>query len=70
MSLTGMSRVAVLNAVSVILRVPGLFIAEAWYRSNPLTIQRQYSSLDFHGKMERPHELVFYLLYYSGEITT
>jgi hypothetical protein len=26
--------------------------------------------LDFHGKMERPHELVFYLLYYSGEITT
>ena len=56
-----------LNTVSVILRVPGLFLVEAWYRSNPDTIQRQYYTLDFHGKVERPHELVFYLFYYAGK---
>ena len=32
----------VVRVVSVILRVPSLFIAEAWYRTDPRTVHTNY----------------------------
>ena len=53
------------RAVSVILRVPSLFIAEAWYRTSPTAMQQQY--LGKGVSPDRSQEILIQVVYYSGE---
>ncbi len=54
------------RAVGVILRVPSLFIAEAWCRTNPMAMQQQYLGKD--AAADRSQEILFRVVYYSGEL--
>ena len=59
------TREMVVRAVSVILRVPSLFIAEACYRTNPQTVHDMYAG---RGRAIDPtHQLIIQMMYYSGE---
>ena len=54
-----------MQAVSVILRVPSLFIAEAWYRTDPQTVHNHY--VNNTGRQVDPNlEIVFSAGYYAG----
>ena len=59
------SKEALRRVVSVILRVPSLFIAEAWYRTSPTAMQQQYLGKD--ATVDRSQEILIQVIYYSGE---
>ena len=59
-----LSKHLVVRAVSVILRVPALFIAEAWYRTDPKSIQSHYQAWGQHT--DHPEEVLFHVAYYTG----
>ena len=52
------------RVVGVILRVPALFIAEAWYRTDPSSMQH-VDGLSKNAN-DRLHVGVFTILYYTG----
>ena len=75
-----LNRDNILRGVNVILRIPALFIAEAWYRTDPMQIHQQFhpKSTQFvkenipvdHGQfvkdIERTHEILIHTMYYLG----
>lgn len=61
------SEESILRGVSVILRVPALFIAEAWYRTDPKTAIHYGTSMgavDHDGR----HQVFIKTIYYSSKI--
>ncbi|ELT99017.1 hypothetical protein CAPTEDRAFT_179209 [Capitella teleta] len=60
------SRDTAIKAVGVILRVPALFIAEAWYRTDPEAAAESYSK-QFRSPepLDRPHQVFVRALYYA-----
>ena len=69
------SRDALIKIVNVILRVPALFIAEVWLRTDPQTISLPV----LHNKINKDlvdkaihsmktHDFAVYAAYYSGKI--
>lgn len=77
-----LSRENVMRVVSVILRVPALFIAEAWCRTDPMQVHQQYhvkssqfvmenippDHRHFEKELEKTHELLIHTVYYLGSI--
>ena len=66
-----MSENSVARCVSVILRVPALFIAEAWYRTDPKVVHFQlYTQSKGPPALvnieKRHHEVLIETVYYSG----
>ena len=47
--------------MSVVLRVPSLFIVEVWYRTNPRNLLGKRDDVD------HTHELLVHAIYYSGK---
>ncbi len=61
------SRETLRRGVGVILRVPSLFIVEAWYRTNPAAMQHHYLGKD--ATIDRNQEIMIEVVYYSGRLT-
>jgi len=59
------SRETVIRAVNVILRVPALFIAEAWFRTDPTTVHIPYPTGKGLGT-DSTKEFFTHFAYYSG----
>ena len=62
----------IIRCVSVILRVPALFIAEAWYRTDPKVVHfhlyTQSKGPPALANIEkRHHEVLIETVYYSGK---
>ena len=57
--------------VGVILRVPALFIAEVWYRSDPKSIHSHYEAPvennNLNINLEKSWMLLSHAAYYSGK---
>lgn len=59
------SRETLIRGISVILRVPSLFIAEAWYRTDPKLVHSNYVGKD--TPHEKTGEVFILTAYYSSK---
>ena len=68
------TRDVLLRGVSIVLRVPALFIVDTWYKTDPLAVHEQWSQLYWKGQNAlggHAYQLVVLvqMLYYSSMST-